>query len=137
MRCPVLTSAPRLIFMVLACGYSELVLAPPIALRVSYAMPGADIGYAATRRSCSRSDTQVKSAIALRACYAMSGTDIAYGGSLPHAADPTWYSIPLRTYYAMSGTDISYGATTSPQRDFALAGTNGYLPTPPLCDVRY
>eukprot|EP00961_Rhodomonas_salina_P298155 3937837-Rhodomonas_salina.1 len=66
-------------------------------------------------------------AIGLRACYAMSCADLSYDCACLHAC------------YAMSSTDLAYAASRLRAR-YVMSGTDigyDYLPTRPLCDVRF
>eukprot|EP00961_Rhodomonas_salina_P214988 2903700-Rhodomonas_salina.2 len=114
MRCPVLTWA----MLLPGCASISLRIGRQyaIGLRACYAVPGTDLGYAATRlpatfRSAYRPSEAAKG-IVLRTCYAMSGSDLAYG------------TICLCARYAMSGTGQVYGAICLSSYALAMPGTD-------------
>eukprot|EP00961_Rhodomonas_salina_P064492 867780-Rhodomonas_salina.2 len=87
-----------------------------ILLRICYAMPGTDMGYAATRQVGLQFDVcfiarNANLGTRLRACYAMPGTDSAYG------------CIGLRDCYVMPGTDMANGSIGL-RTCCAMSGTN-------------
>eukprot|EP00961_Rhodomonas_salina_P261626 3535963-Rhodomonas_salina.3 len=117
---------------------APMVQSQQAVLRVSYAMSGTELGYAATSRmECTtvprrvnrqlrvlamRSLVLLAMAMLLRVAYAMSGTDVGYGGTRPRAIQCfCYYARGLARYqptrgpraaHAMSGTDIGYRGTS-------------------------